>query len=605
MNKKLLFFKKTAALLLCAVLLLPCSACFNSPEAKNPGNDTGQITDSPHSETRNEAFNDYVNRLFTETVTTDTITLHSYMEHPSDFGVDNYEVTLGRYDLAGLDNTSDITGKLTALKSFDRTTLSPKQQITYDELLIYLQNELEYSDLFLFQTSLCTTTGFHVQFPLILAEYTFEEEKDVKEYLALLEDSDGYFQSLADYEALRSRNGYFMEDALATQIVGECENFIESAGSPDSYLITTFDEKLDALTGISDADKSAYKTANQAAVTGHLIKGYRILTDGLKKLTGTNRYQGGLCNYPDGEKYFRYLLNHSLGWSKSVDEYNTLLDSYIRSNLLTMQTLMAKDSSLSSQFNNFSFSITEPAAVLTDLKTKIAADFPQGPDVSYDIKYITEALQDSVSPAMYFLPQLDNLNINSIYINPKGTRSSQLYPTLAHEGYPGHLYQTTYFADSDPDLIRYLIAPDGYVEGWATYCELFSYSYADTGNPLLNMLAQANYATILCLYAKCDLGINALGWTENDVASYIADFGFTDKNVAHEMYLSMVSNPGNYCKYVLGWIGFSELKKEARAQTGSAFSNPDFHKYILDMGSVPFDMLFDRLEDWCSVQSAQ
>ena len=159
--------------------------------------------------------------------------------------------------------------------------------------------------------------------------------------------------------------------------------------------------------------------------------------------------------------------------------------------------------------------------------------------------------------------------------------------------------------DDDPDLIRYLIAPDGYVEGWATYCELFSYSYADTGNPLLNTLAQANYATILCLYAKCDLGINALGWTENDVASYIADFGFTDKNVAHEMYLSMVSNPGNYCKYVLGWIGFSELKKEARAQTGSAFSNPDFHKYILDMGSVPFDMLFDRLEDWCSVQSAQ
>ena len=170
MNKKRLFFKKTAALLLCAVLLLPCSACFNFPEAKNPGNDTGQITDSPHSETGSEAFNDYVNRLFTETVTTDTITLHSYMEHPSDFGIDNYAVTLGRYDLAALDNTSDITGKLTALKSFDRTTLSPKQQITYDELLIYLQNELEYSDLFLFQTSLCTTTGFHVQFPLILAE---------------------------------------------------------------------------------------------------------------------------------------------------------------------------------------------------------------------------------------------------------------------------------------------------------------------------------------------------------------------------------------------------------------------------------------------------
>lgn len=108
-----------------------------------------------------------------------------------------------------------------------------------------------------------------------------------------------------------------------------------------------------------------------------------------------------------------------------------------------MQTLMAKDSSLSSQFNNFRFHNRTGSGPYW-FKDKIAADFPQGPDVSYDIKYITEALQDSVSPAMYFLPQLDNLNINSIYINPKDTRSSQLYPTLAHEGYPGHLYQTTY-----------------------------------------------------------------------------------------------------------------------------------------------------------------
>lgn len=117
MNKKLLFFKKTAALLLCAVLLLPCSACFNSPEAKNPAMIPDRLQTARILKPVMKPSIDYVNRLFTETVTTDTITLHSYMEHPSDFGIDNYEVTLGRYDLAGLDNTSDITGKLTALKA--------------------------------------------------------------------------------------------------------------------------------------------------------------------------------------------------------------------------------------------------------------------------------------------------------------------------------------------------------------------------------------------------------------------------------------------------------------------------------------------------------
>lgn len=603
MKNHLLFLKKATALVLCSIILFQCSACFNIFETSNYDNDVKKIVDSMASETDNEAFEQYVHTLFSEAVSSDAITLHSYLEHPADYGITDYEVTLGRYDTNPYDNASEITEELNTLKSFDRTTLSKKQQLTYDELIIYFENELEYSDLYIFDTDLCVTTGFHVQFPLILAEYTFLEEKDVQEYIAVLEDSDEFFKSMADYEAIRSQNGYFMEDSLANQIIDECKNFIDSAD--DGYLITTFDEKLDALTGISDTAKDEYKVSNANAVKNHLLKGYEILIDGLTKLVGTNQYKGGLCNYPNGEKYYQYLLNRSLGWSKSVEEYDSLLDDYIRSNLFAMQSLMAKDSSLSEQFDSFSFSLTEPKTILEDLKKRISSDFPQGPDVDYDIKYITEALQESVSPAMYFLPQLDNIDINSIYINPKGTASAQLYPTLAHEGYPGHLYQTTYFAATDPDLIRYLIAPDGFVEGWATYCELFSYRYADTGNPTLNALEQANYATILCLYAKCDIGINYYGWTEEDTAYYISNYGFSDKNIAHEMFKAMISNPGNYCNYVLGWIGFSELKKEAQTQLGSAFSNLNFHKYILDMGSVPFDMLFNNLDDWCERVSYQ
>jgi uncharacterized protein (DUF885 family) len=195
------------------------------------------------------------------------------------------------------------------------------------------------------------------------------------------------------------------------------------------------------------------------------------------------------------------------------------------------------------------------------------------------------------------MPQLDNLSQNSIYINPSSTSDDELYPTLAHEGYPGHLYQTTYFANTNPDLVRYIIEPNGYVEGWATYCELFSYSYADTDKSLA-LLAQANYAIVLCLYAKCDIGINYYSWTETDVYNYISQYGFSDKSTANSMYEAMVSNPGNYCNYVLGWIGFSELKKEAMNLSGSSFTNSDFHKYILDMGAVPFDMLFEGISEW-------
>lgn len=597
------FIKKAAALLLCLTMLLNCCACFSITHTNNYDNDVEKIISGLYAEEDNKEFASYITDLFTQAVSCDTLTLHSYLQHPENYNISDYEVTLGRYETENLDNTGEIVEELNSLKAFDRTTLSKNQQITYDQLMIYFENELEYSDLYFFNTDLTTTTGIHVQLPLILAEYTFLEEKDVKEYIQILNDSDAFFKSLADYEMLRSKNGYFMEDFLATQIIDECKNFV--SGASDGYLVTTFNERLDSLTGISESDKERYKTENKTAINEHLIKGYNILIDTLSGLLGTNKYKGGLCNYPNGDKYFEYLLNNSLGWSKSVKEYDSLLDSYIQNNLTTMQTLMTRDSSLSDKFSSFKFSLTEPKTILEDLKVKIKNDFPEGPEVSYDIKYITESLQDSVSPAMYFIPQIDNLSANSIYINPAETSDSTLYTTLAHEGYPGHLYQTTYFANNNPDLIRYLLSPNGYVEGWATYCELYSYSYADTGNSMLNSLAQANYATILCLYAKCDIGIHYYGWNESDVYSCISQFGFTDKDVAAEMYKEMLSNPGNYCKYVLGWIGFSELKKEARNQIGSAFSNHDFHKYVLDMGSVPFDILFERLDDWCEQSKYQ
>ena len=82
---------------------------------------------------------------------------------------------------------------------------------------------------------------------------------------------------------------------------------------------------------------------------------------------------------------------------------------------------------------------------------------------------------------------VENIDFNSIYINSAGTDSSDLYPTLAHEGYPGHLYQTQYFASTSPSLIRNVIKPGGYIEGWASYVEVHSYEYAGD-NTLLNSL---------------------------------------------------------------------------------------------------------------------
>ena len=586
-------------ILLCIIIITVTSGCstpfLSDNNSNNTKNNNAQTSTIDYALADNEAFNNYTNDLFCNSVTSDTVTLHSLLEHPKDYGIDDYEVTLGSIDLEELDSVNDITEALNELLTFDRSSLSQSQQITYDELKRYLETQLEYSDLYLFNTQLSTTIGIQVQLPLIFAEYSFEEEKDITEYITLMCDTDRFYQNIVDYETLRSKAGYFMQDELANEIITQCQTFVQSADS--GFLITTFDERLNSLNNISDEQKAEYKKQNLSAIQEHLVKGYNILIDGLNSLLGSNIYKGGLKNYPNGDKYFEYLLKYNLGWSKSVEELNALADKYLKKNLIAMQKLHVNEPTLSTAFESFSFGISNPADIISDLKNKIKEDFPDAPDVDCTINYISDSLKDYASPAMYFTPQLDNISVNSIYINPSESDSNTLYATMAHEGYPGHMYQMTYFTASNPNPIRFILQPNGFVEGWATYCELHSYSYANTGNDKLNSLAAANYATILCLYAKMDIGINYYGWDESNTASFLSDYGF-DSTVAKTIFNSIVSEPANYCKYVLGYIGFSELKETAQSRLGDKFNLKEFHKFIMDLGPVTFDTLNERLDQW-------
>lgn len=586
-------------ILLCIIIITVTSGCstpfLSDNNSNNTKNNNAQTSTIDYALADNEAFNNYTNDLFCNSVTSDTVTLHSLLEHPKDYGIDDYEVTLGSIDLEELDSVNDITEALNELLTFDRNSLSQSQQITYDELKRYLETQLEYSDLYLFNTQLSTTIGIQVQLPLIFAEYSFEEEKDITEYITLMCDTDRFFQNIVDYETLRSKAGYFMQDELANEIITQCQTFVQSVDS--GFLITTFDERLNSLNNISDEQKEEYKKQNLSAIQEHLVKGYNILIDGLNSLLGSNIYKGGLKNYPNGDKYFEYLLKYNLGWSKSVEELNALADKYLKKNLIAMQKLLVNEPTLSTAFESFSFGISNPADIISDLKNKIKEDFPDAPDVDCTINYISDSLKDYASPAMYFTPQLDNISVNSIYINPSESDSNTLYATMAHEGYPGHMYQMTYFTASNPNPIRFILQPNGFVEGWATYCELHSYSYANTGNDKLNSLAAANYATILCLYAKMDIGINYYGWDESNTASFLSDYGF-DSTVAKTIFNSIVSEPANYCKYVLGYIGFSELKETAQSRLGDKFNLKEFHKFIMDLGPVTFDTLNERFDQW-------
>lgn len=564
-------------------------------------NNNSYDTQYSYNTTDNEAFEEFTDGLFKELIVDDTLSLHTLLEHPDEYGITDYDVTIGRIDTDSLDDTSDITQCITELTAFDRNFLSKKQTITYDYLLSYLQTRLCYSDLDLYDTQLTPTIGIQIELPLVFSEYTFVEKKDVDEYITLLCDVDSYFANLIEYENMRASKGLTKEDSLLDDIISSCQSVIDSVnktGSSDRLFIDDFNTRIDALTFISDDEKAEYKKLNLDAINNHVIPGYQALIDGLSALKGTNRYTGGICSYPDGQRYYEGLLEQTLGWSKSVDEYNSLLEDYMRGYMLVMRKLVQKDSSLIDSLSRYSFNMTEPESIIEDLKKRITDDYPELDEAGYSIKYVSDSLRDYASPAMYFMPQIDNPDINSIYINNSGTDSSDIYPVLSHESYPGHMYQTQYFLKTNPSLIRSYIKPGGYMEGWASYVEVHSYEYNNNNNDDLNTLAKCNYALTLCLHAIGDIGVNYYGWDEARLSSYLSNWGFNSPDTAHWMYTALIANPGNYCKYVLGFIGFEELKKQAQKDLGSDFSLKEFHRYILETGPVQFDILFSNLKEW-------
>ncbi len=552
-----------------------------------------------------EAFDAFLDREFREEVVLNTINLHFSLSDPAAYGITDYEVTFGDASLEALEESArDTKALLQEMSAFDYDALRPDQQLTYDMLVDYLETALEAEPYFLYTSSFNPTTGVQSQLPILMAEYTFRSERDVQDYLALLAQMPDYYQQLLDFEQLKSTNGLFMSDRAVDDIAASCQAFL--ADQETHYLLTTFDERLAALPDLTEDARADYRAQNQRIFTKQIVPAYQTIIDRLTALKGTGRYAGGLCQYPDGKAYYEYLIKMGTGTRHTIDELNQLIRGRITTQAMEMSYLLEYAPLSDEELNNFAFTMTEPTAILEHLRAQIAADFPAIPDTTYTIKTVPESLEGTLSPAFYLTPPLDAPLDNVIYINNGQLNETTLFSTLAHEGYPGHLYQTVYAATLDRPALYALIGCSGYTEGWATYVEEYSYGL-DTGlNKSLARIMALNNSVTLGVYAMADIGINYEGWSLIDTATFLEQwFGGVDQATLETFYYTMVEDPGNYLNYYVGYLEILLLLDEADDTLGRNFVLKDFHKFILDMSDCSFRVIDKYFDRWLEENGAQ
>lgn len=563
------FFKKHILPILISIFLISFSLSGCS------ANNTAAI---------NESFRKFTLSLFQQEASSSTINLHYTLQTPSEYGILDAPVTYGSFIADSVTAMASIENCQAALDSFPYNVLTKENQLTFDVLNDYLRISKKGAKYLLYEEPLSPITGIQAQLPVLLAEYQFYDTEDVDTYLDLIETTPEYFDSLIDFELEKSEKGLFLSDDIADSVLEQCRSFV-SMGK-DNYLYSTFEERLATIDSLSKEEKNNYIKQNKSVLETYMFPAYQKLITTLSELRGTGLPTSGVCNLPDGKKYYEYVVERETGSSRNISELKALIKKQMASDASSAGKLLETSSSAQITLDDNS-----PTAFLADLERKIPNTFPAAPDVDTDIKYVPKAMEPYLSPAFYLIPCIDNTSENVIYINQSHNMESlNLYTTLAHEGYPGHLYQTVYYADQKTNPIRSLLNYGGYVEGWATYAEMCSY-YLTPLDKAKATLAQKNNSLILGLYAAADIGIHYDNWSLSDTVSYFSKYGIKDETTVGEIYELIVSDPANYLKYYIGYVEFLELKKEIMQKEGEDFSQKEFHKAVLDVGPASFDIV--------------
>lgn len=538
-----------------------------------------------------QEFSDYTNQIFCSEVTASTLNMHYSLAHPENYGISDYKVTYGN---VSADSEGEVSLLLEnwmgKLRSFEKKNLTPGQQMTYDIMMDYARKELSATGFGLYDEILRPSTGIQSQLPVLLAEYTFYDAKDIEDYLKLISITPDFFHQIMEFEQKKAEQGLFMADFAVEDIVQQCRNFIEDP--ENNYLLSTFDSRIAEMTDLLTSEQAAlYIAQNRKLVLEQLIPAYRALAEGMEALKGMGKNSGGLCGLPKGREYYRYLVADVTGSELSVEEMQKQTEMQRTQDMEDMRTLAANNPDIGEKCANYQLPTEDAELILEELQTKMQNDFPSPPEVEYTVKSVHPSLEEYTAPAFYLTPPIDDISHNCIYINQsKGDEKLKLYTTLAHEGFPGHLYQNVMERSSSLAPIRSLFGSSGYAEGWATYVEMQSFYYSDVDKEVAAYL-QKNQSALLSLYATADMGIHCDGWTLRDTVDFFQKYHITDKQVIQEIYQLIVEEPAHYLKYYIGYLEFLNLKEYAMKKYGEDYTNYRFHQSLMKMGPAPFSIL--------------
>lgn len=548
--------------------------------------------------------------LFDYNVACDALTYHLNVSDPDNFPeITDVETGWGdfTYDSA-VSDTENEKAWLERLEAIDRDALDENDQLTYDTLKQTLEWDIASLDHYYYGEVLDTLVGLHSNLPLNLVFYDMDSKEDVEGYLTLLADTPRYMGLVLQFEQEKSAAGCFMRDTALDEVLSQLQDFIDSRDT--CFLLATFDEFTADIAELTDEERAAYSERNGELVN-LLIDSYEELYSGLEALRGTATNEGGLCNYGDeGLAYFEEQVKYAACSDITVDEAMQILSDELDAQVDRMIDAATTDPTVWDSYDAVDLTVGTTEENLDYLETLMKNYYPELPGHTVTFMDCPSELEDQFSPAAYLIPPIDDPSENLIILNAKTLETDTRYlDTLAHEGYPGHMYHYQYLRTlvNETGYTRQALSLTGYYECWSQAGECFFDNYNTRfSTSYCNFMSANSFVGNLIFPAIASLMVNYYGRTEEDVADllsyYYGDEGAAE--LAAICYQYAVENPTYFLEYALGFSIFQQEQRRAEEECGNNFSLIEYNRTFLNVGPTYFNFILPVLDEWIEANKA-
>jgi uncharacterized protein (DUF885 family) len=537
-------------------------------------------------------------------------------EFASSIGDKRYNDQISDYSVKAINDRlaveQDLLMKLAAI---DATGLSDQDKINRELLIRELSDDQEAAEFKEWEMPVNQMGGIYATYPQLVAQLSFTTAKDYDDWIARLHLIPKAFDQVTANMSIgiddkRVPPKFLLEKTL------ESVKQLANQKPEDSPLALPL-KKFPA--SISTADQTRIKTEMLDTITKEVLPAYKHFARFLEvSYVPAGRDEIGISALVDGPKYYKFLIHRTTTTDLTADQIHQIgldevkkdeADMLAIAQKLGFQDLKTFRASLKGNPKLKATSrdqlLDTYRGYLGPMQAKLPQLFGRLPKAPFEVVPVPDFLEKTSAPAYYQSGTPDGSRPGRLFINTYNATDRDLYQAESiayHEGLPGHHLQISISQEQkDVPEFRKYSGNSAFAEGWGLYSErlgkdvgFYQDPYSDYGR------LQGDIWRAIRLVV--DTGVHSKHWTRQQMVDYFHDHSSVDETSIQAEVDRYIAWPSQALAYKIGQLKILELRDRARKELGSKFDIRAFHDQVIDSGSLPLDVLDERITAWIASQ---